>query len=316
MALACVVALGCQAAPPPRGPGASEGSRYTPVPGGLPDLVADARRLDQPSSSERFDAMLALLRERELPFEIQPFAASRTEEGPRVDGRNVVIDIGTGDRGLVLGAHADAAVLDDGSLGHGMVDNAASVAVMIRVAETLPRYALRHRVRVVLFDLEELGLLGSTHFVESLDPGRVAAMVNLDIAGRGDTVVFGPAAATGNRRPYAAVRRACAESEHACLEFAEFPRSDDRSFQAAGIPNVSLGTVPGPEAHQMWLLLNSGDDESGLADGFVPPILRIIHTPNDTVEQLDSAAMTMAYNMVMRVVLQLDRMEDPEDPDE
>ena len=309
--LACVVTCGCQAAPSPRVPLAS-GARplFTVVTGGLSDLVADARRLDQASSDDRFDAVLALLHERGLSFEVQPFTASRTEEDPSIAGRNVVIDVGTGDRDLIVGAHADAVVLDDGSLGHGMVDNAAAVAVLIRVAAVLQGYTLRHRVRVVLFDLEELGLLGSRHFVDSVDRNRVVAMVNLDIAGRGDTVVYGPSASIGNESVYASVRQACADAIHECLEFGRFPTSDDRSFQGAGIPNVSLGTVPRLEAHQMWLLLNSGDDESGLADGFVPPILRIIHTPADTVERLDPEAMTMAYNMVMRVVLQLDRMAE------
>ena len=311
-ALACVAILGCQAASSPRVQPASGASRaYVPVVGGLPELVAYATRLDQATRRDRFDALLALLDDRGVAFELQPFVNSRTDEGPRLEGRNVVIDLGSGARDLIVGAHTDAVSLPDGSLGHGMVDNAASVAVLIRVAETLPRLALRHRVRVVLFDLEELGLVGSRHFVASLDRGRVAAMVNLDIAGRGDTVVFGPGAATGNTQPYAAVRWACAESTHACLEFPEFPVSDDRSFQAAGIPNVSLGTVPGREAHQLWLLLNAGDDGSGLADDFVPAILRLIHTPADRVELLEPAAMTLAYNMVMRVLLQLDRMEDP-----
>ncbi len=305
LAVACVAVVGCQAAPSPRA--SRVAPLFTPGTGLLPDLVADATRLDQASSAERFDAVLALLRQRDLSFEIQPFTASRTEEHPRVDGRNVVVDVGTGDRDLIVGAHADAVVLDDGSLSHGMVDNAAAVAVLVRVAAALQDYALQHRVRVVLFDLEELGLLGSRHFVESLGPGRVAGMVNLDIAGHGDTVLFGPAASAGNQRLYASVRQACADGAHECLEFAKFPTGDDRSFQAAGIPNVSLSILPRLEAHQLWLLFNSGNDDAGLRDDFMPPILRIIHTPADTAQVLDARGMTLAYDMVMRVVLQLDR---------
>ncbi len=308
LALVCVAVLGCWAAPSPRAPHASGvASLFTAVPGGLPDLVADATRLDQASSSERFDALIALLRERDLSFEIQAFAASRTAEPRCVQGRNVMIDVGTGDRDLIVGAHADAVVLDDGSLGHGMVDNAAAVAVLVRVAAALQAYPLQHRVRVVLFDLEELGLLGSRHFVKSLDPGRVAGMVNLDIAGQGDTVIFGPSASAGNQRVYASVRQACAEAAHECLEFARFPTGDDRSFQASGIPNVSLATLSRLEAHQLWLWLNSGNDDAGLRADFVPAILRTIHTPADTARLLDAHGMALAYNIVMRVVLQLDR---------
>ena len=306
LALVCVGVVDCTAVAP-RASQAPRVAQFTPVTGGLPDLVRDAIRLDQVSSADRFDALIELLGDRDLEFEIQPFSSGPTE-GPRAEGQNVWVTVGAGDRDLIVGAHADAVVLDDGSLGHGMVDNAAAVVVLIRVAEALQRYALQHRIRLVFFDLEELGLLGSRHFVESLDPSRVAGMVNLDIAGHGDTVIFGPSASDGNTRVYRAVRQVCAEAEHECLEFARFPVSDDRSFQSAGIPNVSLATLPRLEAHQLWLLLNAGDEDSGLRDGFVPDMLRTIHSPADTQQLLAPAGMTLAYNLVMRVLLRLDRM--------
>jgi Zn-dependent M28 family amino/carboxypeptidase len=308
LALACVGLVDCTAAAP-RASQARRVAQLAPVTGGLFNLVRDATRLDQVSSDARFDALIALLGDRDLAFEIQPFSSGRTGDPP-AEGRNVWVTVGEGDRDLIVGAHADAVVLDDGSLGHGMVDNAAAVVVLIRVAEALQRYALQHRIRVVFFDLEELGLLGSRHFVESLDPSRVDGMVNLDIAGYGDTVIFGPTASDGNTRVHRAVRQVCAEAEHECLAFSQFPESDDRSFQSAGIPNVSLATLPRLEARQLWLLLNAGDDDSGLRGGLVPAILRTIHSPADTVAALDPDGMTLAYNMVMRVLLRLDRVPD------
>ena len=59
-------------------------------------------------------------------------------------------------------------------------------------------------------------------------------------------------------------------------------------------------------AHQLWLMLNGGPD-SGLADGFVAPIMRTIHTPSDTADKLEAGGMTLAYNVVMGLVLELDR---------
>jgi hypothetical protein len=307
LVLSCAALVGCQAAGAPQLPGAAEVSAFSPVSAVLPDLVRDATRLDQPSGDERFDALIALLRARDLPFEIQPFIAGEGER--RVEGRNVVIDVGSGDRDLIVGAHADAAVLDDGSLSHAMVDNAAAVVVLTRVVEALGQYPLRHRVRVVFVDKEEVGLVGSRRLVASVDPERVAGMVNLDITGYGDTVIYGPASSPGNEQLHAGVRLVCAQAEHACLEFPQFPPGDDRSFQAAGIPNVSLATLPRLEAHQLWLALNGGES-AGLQDDFVPAIMRTIHTPRDTVARLDPAGMTLAYDTVLRLVLQLDRVLD------
>jgi Zn-dependent M28 family amino/carboxypeptidase len=295
--------LGLSLAPPQ--------STFAQGPPPLPGLVEDATRLDQPSAEARFDALTALLDERGLTYEIQAFPNPRADEVGPAEGRNVIVTIGDGDRDIIVGAHADAAILRDGSLSHAMVDNAAAVVVLTRVAASLEERDLRHRVRLVFFDLEELRLLGSAHYVGTLDRlerDAVAAMVNLDITGYGDTVIYGPAGGDGNEAVYAAVRQACADGGHACLEFDEFPQSDDRSFQAAGIPNVSLGTLPRVEAHQMWLLLNAGRD-SGLSERFAPPIFGTIHTPNDTADKLDAAGMTLAYEMLLGLVLELDRRQ-------
>ncbi|MEE2635602.1 MAG: M28 family peptidase [Acidobacteriota bacterium] len=271
----------------------------------LPNLVADAVRLDQPTGEERFTALVTLLQDQDLVPEIRPFR-SALSDGSSIAGRNVEVAIGDGVRDIVVGAHADAVTLEDGTLVHAMVDNAAAVAVLARVAKTLPPHELHHRIRVVFFDLEERGLLGSRHFVDSNNPDRVAGMINLDIAGYGDTVLYGPSAAPGNEAVYRAVRLACGQGEHQCLEFAQFPTSDDRSFQTASIPNVSLGILPRQQAHQLWLILN-GDEQRGIRDDFVPPILQTIHTPNDHADQLDAEGMTLAYNTVMNIVLQLDQ---------
>lgn len=267
-------------------------------------LAADAARLDRPSNAERREALKTLLRDRGLEFEVQPFANERKEQG-----ENVIVTLGSGERDIVIGAHFDAARLQDGSLSHGMVDNAAGAVVLTRVAEALRTRRWEHRMRLVFFDMEELGLLGSAHYVKTLDR-QVAAAVNVDIAGYGDTLIFGPSKGEGNAEVYGAMWRVCAEQRLSCIEFPRFPQGDDRSFQTAKIPNLSLAIVPALEARQLWLLLNGGK-ESGLAQGFLPPILRTIHAPGDTAEKLDSAAMARIADAVANLVMELDRHHRP-----
>ena len=66
-----------------------------------------------------------------------------------------------------------------------------------------------------------------------------------------------------------------------------------------------MGILPALEAHQIWLLLNGGK-ESGLAPGFAPPILRTIHTADDTADKLTAEGMTRIYNAVLGLILELD----------
>jgi len=98
---------------------------------------------------------------------------------------------------VVVGAHYDhlglgpAFSLDpapEGKVHHGADDNASGTAAMLALARSLAerRLPLRRSVLFVAFGAEELGLLGSSHFVKNppLPLERIAAMVNMDMIGR------------------------------------------------------------------------------------------------------------------------------------
>jgi hypothetical protein len=302
---ACGAPLPAPAPAPGSPPPGSGAARHAPAAAPLPGLREDLARFAGHENVARGDTLLRILRERGFEPEVQAFANRRPEREPRAEGRNLVVTLGAGDRDIVVGAHSDAVRLPNGRVTGGAVDNGAGAVVLTRVAQTLRGHPLRHRVRVVLFDLEEVGLLGSQAYVEAQAPGRVAAMVNVDIAAYGSTLVHGPSAHEGNAHVYRGFRLVCAVHLLPCLEFPAYPSSDDRSFQAAGIPNISLGIVGAAEAHQMWLLLNAGP-EAGLAPGFLPPTLRIIHTAGDTLAHVEAEAMTRMHDAVVALVLELD----------
>ena len=97
---------------------------------------------------------------------------------------------------VVLGAHYDhlgrgspfSLAPERGDAIHpGADDNASGTAALLGIAETLTRSgAPRRSVVVVAFSGEELGLLGSTHYVgqPAVPLDRTVAMVNLDSVGR------------------------------------------------------------------------------------------------------------------------------------
>lgn len=273
----------------------------------IPAPLADLARLQQPTNAKRLAALKEILTERRIPFEVQTFAGGRKDEPE--EGTNVSVAFGSGPREIVVGAHYDAVRLKDGTLSHGMVDNGAGVMVLVHVAEALRGKKLRHPVRILFFDQEEIGLLGSKAYVAARKPGEVAAAVNLDIAGHGDTLAYGTGKEETSAPVIRGVERVCAERLLDCVRFPRFPPSDDRSFEAAGLPNVSLAFVSRVEAHQLWLLLNGGA-ESGLRESFLPATLKIIHTPSDTLDKIEPATLDLAQKTVLEVILQLDASLD------
>jgi hypothetical protein len=302
LGLLSLVATGCATVPRP-------GADLAPEPtttATLGDIVADARTLARPSNAERLEALKQLLQKRGLAFSLQPFPNSARQRDPRDQGQNVLLDPMGGDGPqIIVGAHLDAVALTGGGHSHGMVDNGAGVVVLTRGAEALRARRLRHRIQFVFFDMEESGLLGSAFLAKSLDRTKVASMVNIDIAGYGDTIMSGPTNGAGTGPLHQALARVCAVRNYNCIRLPAFPVSDDRSFQAAGIPAISVATLPSLEAHQVWLLLNGGK-ESGLAGGFAPAILRTIHTSADTADKLTPEGMTLVYNAVLDLLLELD----------
>lgn len=285
---------------------ASSERREVSQPSGA-DIKATAVRLLQPSNAARLEQLQLILRERSLAFETQTVPHPSPRHDNRTEGQNIVVSVGAARSGptIVVGAHFDAATLEDGRLSGGMVDNASSVAVLVHLAAALEFAPPRHAVHFVFFDMEEEGLVGSRHFTQSASRGGVTAMINVDTLQGGDALIYGPAAGVEHERLNREMRAVCVTADFGCVEFAAFPPSDDVSFRKAGVPNISLAVLPRTEAHQLWLML-SGGAQPGLEPGFVPGVLRTIHTPADQPDKLDPETLAIAYRALADLLRRLD----------
>jgi len=272
------------------------------------DIKATAVRLLKASNAERLEQLQLILRERSLEFETQTVPHPTPKHDKRTEGHNLLLNVGATRDGptILVGAHSDAATLEDGRLSGGMVDNASSVAVLVHLAAALKANPPRHAVRFVFFDMEEEGLVGSHFFTQSPLKDGVTAMINLDTLYGGNTLIYGPAAGVEHEQVNAAMRVVCVTADFSCVEFEHFPPSDDASFRKAGVPNISLAVLPGAEAHQLWLMI-SGGKQPGLEKGFLPGVLRTIHTPADQPDKLDPKALTIAYRATAELLRHLDQ---------
>ncbi len=269
------------------------------------DLRAQVAAFVQPSNEARTAVVVAQLRAAGFEPTVETFVGGNRQTG-EMEGRNVVVTIGDGPREILLTAHYDAVKLRDGSMSHGVVDNAASVVGVIEAAKILRGKALNHRIRIILLDQEELGLIGARKWIEAHGLINVAAVVNSDVAGYGDTMMYGQNNGAQSAFVTRAVQELCAERAMQCVGYPVYPPSDDRAFSAAGAPVVSLGFQDQIGAHQMWLAFNGGP-ANGLAEGFVPRVFQLIHSADDTMEQVDPATVAVAGEVYAALVERLDR---------
>ena len=288
----------------------------TPVAAHELDLRAQVAAYVQPTNAARTEVVVAQLREAGFEPTVETFAGGNPRTG-ELEGRNVVVTIGDGPREILLTAHYDAVKLRDGTMSQGVVDNAASVVGVIEAAKILRTRDLNHRVRIILFDQEELGLIGAKKWIEAHGLANVAAVVNSDVAGYGDTLMYGQNNGAQSAFVTRAVQELCAERAMPCVGFPVYPPSDDRAFSGAGlteagesgaqdrVPTVSLGFQDQIGAHQMWLAFNGGET-NGLAEGFVPRVFQLIHSAEDTIEQVDPATVALAGEVYAALVERLD----------
>ena len=280
------------------------GSAAAELPALTAAAVDEARRLVQPSNDLRVDALLRALERRSLPYTVHRFPGIGAGDDPRPQGRNVIVTLGTGTPEVIVGAHIDAYRLPSGTLSDAMIDDGAGVVVLLHVADALRNATLRRRVRIVFFDMEETGLVGSRAFVQSLDSAAVAAMINVDVIGNGDTLVYGPQAPSPDGSPAHRVQQACARRGMSCVGMPGMPPGDDLSFVHAGIPTVSLAILSREDAHRLWLFLH-GDLPRDLRGALAPEVLRVIHTERDNAGLLTPAAMTRVFHVVTDVLLDM-----------
>ena len=276
----------------------------TPVAAQELDLRAQIAAFVQPSNEARTAVVVAQLRAAGFEPTIETFPGGNGRTG-EMEGRNVVVTLGDGPREILLTAHYDAVKLRDGTMSHGVVDNAASVVGLIEAAKILRGKALNHRIRIILFDQEELGLIGARKWIEAHGLANIAAVVNSDVAGYGDTMMYGQNNGPQSAFVTRAVQELCAERAMQCVGFPVYPPSDDRAFSAAGAPVVSLGFQDEIGAHQMWLAFNGGE-ANGLAEGFIPQVFRLIHSNEDTMDKVDPATVALAGATYAALVERLD----------
>ena len=96
---------------------------------------------------------------------------------------------------VIIGAHLDHVGSQAGLLFPGANDNASGSAAVLEIAEAFVKGGIepKRSVIFVLFASEEQGLFGAKHFVNSWKKGydKIAAMINLDCVGYGDSIQVG-----------------------------------------------------------------------------------------------------------------------------
>jgi aminopeptidase YwaD len=145
---------------------------------------------------------------------------------------------------IVIGGHFDSV-----AAGPGANDNASGTATVLELARATAARDYPFALRFVAFGAEEVGLLGSAHYVRQLSAAERAAtfaMLNLDMVGVGDRVQFGGDAELVERATRLAAERGVRAGQ---LRGGAGSGSDHASFLAAGVPALFVYRGEDPNYH-------------------------------------------------------------------
>jgi len=198
----------------------------------------------------------------------QPWSAPVGPHGAPVSLRNVIgVLPGTNEdlagQTVVLAAHydhlgrgwPDVHLGDQGQIHPGADDNASGVAVLLELARHYARNISPARsVTFIAFTAEELGRIGSEHYLEQLPPERrqgIRAVINLDSVGRlgdGKLLVLGGDSAREWKFIFMGIEYTTGVATDLVTQ--PLDASDQVSFIRRGIPGVQLFSGPHGDYHR------------------------------------------------------------------
>jgi Zn-dependent M28 family amino/carboxypeptidase len=254
---------------------------------GKPDLVAVkvgmkaatalVTNLQHPLSSIR-EIIDSETKPMSFPLETSVHIVANSEYFPKRTAYNVVgLKRGSNaklrNRYILICAHMDHVGEQAGVIFNGADDNASGTGVLRQIAKAfgMATRAPRRSIILVAFSGEEMGLLGSNHFVENppVPLGQIDAVINMDMVGMGDlAVVFG---GTNHPQIYSAFSSFAETAGIKIAQNGANPASDQRPFVAKGVPAV--------------MVLTAGDRQN-------------YHTPGDDAELLNPQLMEDVAQLV------------------
>ena len=149
----------------------------------LDDQPIESRHVFHPDHAPAMDYLVEQMEASGLTASLEPFPC------PAPDCANLIVEIpGKTDPATVwiVDAHWDSTNgVDDLAPAPGAVDNASGVIAVLQILAAAAHYEFEQTLRFILFDAEEIGLLGSRyHAKQARQQGQTLEVVlNLDVPG-------------------------------------------------------------------------------------------------------------------------------------
>lgn len=258
-------------------------------------MIENVKLISKLEVSERQQALVAILMSYELSYAIlhEKIGEHWVE--------NVVITFNNHfqEPKLVIGAHYDNFA---GSCGAN--DNASGVCVLLEIAKYIKASKIDIPIDIVFFDREEYRDRGSEQYVKR-NKDKVNVMINIDTCGFGDTILIGTRQNLQKKEIEKAISLTLLE-KHGVEVIDKNPGSDDASFEAENIPNISICTIPRSDLGIVREIIKYECNNIILTKEIISDIPEFISTThngiNDCIEIIQESTMNQVFNLLVDVL--------------
>ena len=230
-------------------------------------------------------------------------------------GENIVIEFGSGKNEILVTTHYDVV-----SGSPGANDNGSCIAILIDVAKRLKKAKLKNKVKVIIFDQEEPGCLGSRAYVRRHGFENIIGVYNTELCGMGDVVGVWPVTKdVSDSAALGVLRDTVKKLGYGLEEAAELPIffGDHRSFRELGFKDAfCLSVVPGKDVEEIRRFVTISKEKLvfrsllGLVikplGPKVPFMFQLYHSSEDKSKYLNESALQMMSRVIYSSILELD----------
>ncbi|MEK6984001.1 MAG: M20/M25/M40 family metallo-hydrolase [Nanoarchaeota archaeon] len=265
-------------------------------------LLDYVKKLEYKHEIERLNALKQILQSKKIKFSEQKYDYMDSH------GINLIVDIGSSKKHIILSAHHDAVYRSPGAN-----DDASGVAILVDVIEKLKKLKLRNRVRIIFFDDEENGRFGSISYVRNYGLLDLLAVYHLELCGYGDIIGLWPITKI-NKESHAlkAIEDILTEKKIYFEEIGQLPvfYGDDLSFTEAGFTHaLSISVAPSEDKESIKKFVKSNVFQIvfDYFTGRIPKMFQHYHSREDKSDYVSEGTLRMISDALVGTVLKLDK---------
>jgi len=268
----------------------------------MPYFLDLVKKLENKSNEERKNIIIKILKNKKIKYNIENHNYYGNIES------NIIVEFGKGEKYSIASAHYDVV---PGSPGAN--DDASAIAVLFKLIDNLRKIKLKNKVKVILFDDEEIGRFGSLVYIEKHGLKDLIGVYNMELVGMGDSIGLWPVT-NFNKDSYILknIEKILKKKNIYYEKVGNLPAfyGDDLSFRVHGFKHAICISVVYKEDKEKLKKFAKSSIPSIIFKyyfGLVPKMFKLYHSKNDKSIYLNEEAMEMTTDVLTESLINLDK---------